>query len=152
MTNITDIMPLVDKDMYPTKSCLSEVQNPQMYYTPDVISSIGCEIEKLRLDLIVGLIRKRKTIRDVTIHKIDDLIRYCDDKIHEIGNEASIKADKTANSPAHMWQKKIIDLEILKIGEHKELFRDCLFLRNEWIKSLMNYVEEKKLDEMLNDY
>lgn len=115
----------------------------------DSIQNLGSEIEKKRLEMIVDLVEKRKKIRDISVNRIDDLIIYCDNKILALGDYFVIQTDMNLKGMADKWRQAIIDLEKMKIGENKELFRDTLFLRNEWIKSLLNYTEEKKLDEIL---
>jgi hypothetical protein len=131
------------------------ISSDKKYYVPDSsgtdIQNIGSRIEKQRLELIIDLINKRKVVRDEVIHKLDDLIMYCDNKILEIGDEYVVSTDEKLKGMAARWQQKIIELENQKINENKELFRDVLFLRNEWIKSLLNYNEEKMLDSLLDE-
>ena len=84
------------------------------------------------------------------IHCLLVLILYCDNKILELGDKYTVQADMNLRGMAARWQQIILELEKLKIGENKEMFRDTLFLRNEWIKSLLDYEEEKKLDEIMD--
>ncbi len=116
----------------------------------DSVQNLGSEIEKKRLEMIVDLVEKRKKIRDISVNRIDDLIVYCDNKILALGTYYAIQIDTNLKKMADKWRQVIVDLEKMKIGENKELFKDTLFLRNEWIKSLLNYTEEKKLDEIMD--
>lgn len=120
-----------------------------MDYAPTGISNLSTDTEKKRLELIVQLISKRKRIRDITIGRLEELIVYCDNRILDIGDKYKIRGDPDAQRAAALWQKSIVDLERDKIFEQKELFRDTLFLRNEWVKSLLAYTEEKKIDELV---
>lgn len=145
-----DLSVLIDRDIKP-QNLSSNSLYPSINYEPSLITKIGSDIERQKLNLISALISKRKKIRDVTVDKIEDLIIYCDNKIHDIGDEFKLRGDPDAQRAASLWQKTILDLEKEKISEQKELFRDTLFLRNEWIKSLLIYTEEKNLDEILKD-
>jgi hypothetical protein len=113
------------------------------------ITGIGLESERQRIDLLTAMIRKRKHISEITVKKLDDLILYCDNKVLCIGDEIKLKSDPDAQRSASVWQKTIVDLEKEKVLEQKDLFRDTLFLRNEWIKSVLNYREEKRLIEII---
>ena len=115
------------------------------------IKNFGSRIEKQRLELIVGIINKRKKIRDVVINRLDELIVYCDNKIMEVENVyVYTKRENDQQLHVERWQQKILELENQKINEHKEMFKDILFLRNEWIKSILNYTEEKMIDSLLD--
>lgn len=113
------------------------------------ISNIGVEIEKQRLELIIGLIQKRKGIRDTVIEKLESMILYCDNRILDLGSDYDIARDSELKKQADKWRQTILELEKMKLGENKELFKDTLMLRNEWIKSLLSYTEEKRLDSLL---
>jgi len=123
--------------------------HPNESYKLSNISNLGLETEKQRLNLLVGLIQKRKKIRDEVVGKLDGLIMYCDNRILDIGDEHVIKGDLFRQQAAALWQKKIVELEEQKISEQKELFKDTLFLRNEWVKSLLTFSEQQSLDNML---
>jgi hypothetical protein len=139
---------LIDRDTKPANLSVNSLY-PSIEYQPSIISQIGSDIEKQRLELLSTLIRKRKSIRDAVVQKLEDLILYCDNRIMDIGDDVKLRADPDAQRAASLWQKTILDLERDKIFEQKELFKDSLFLRNEWIKSLLTYNEEKKVDELI---
>jgi hypothetical protein len=120
-----------------------------MIQKPVDVIGLGRKAEAERLVLITGLINKRKDVRDLAISKLDDLILYCDRKILDIGDEDIIRADFTRQQMAAPWQKSIMEFEKQIVVEQKEHFRDTLFLQNEWIKSLQNYQEEKRLDDLM---
>jgi hypothetical protein len=145
-----DLSVLIDRDTKP-QNLSSNSLYPSISYEPSLISRIGSDIERQKLNLISALINKRKKIRDVTVDKIEDLIIYCDNRILNIGDEFKLKSDPDAQRAASLWQKTILDLEKEKISEEKELFRDSLFLRNEWIKSMLTYCEEKQLSQIINE-
>lgn len=149
MKNSLDITPNLNRKLdlanfgYNEMRCILNNQD-------SLIQNIGSGIEEKRLELIVDLIQKRKKVRDIAIQRLDELIIYCDNKILELGGRYIVQTDMNLKGMAARWQQTILELEKSKIGENKELFRDTLFLRNEWIKSLLDYTEEKKLDEMIN--
>jgi len=145
-----DLSVLIDRDVKP-QNLSKNILFPAISYEPSLLTSIGSDIERQRLNLITALIQKRKKISEVTVDKIESLILYCDNKILDIGDKYKLKSDPDAQRAASLWQKAIIDLEKEKISEEKDLFRDSLFLRNEWIKSLLTYNEEKSLDALLKD-
>lgn len=116
------------------------------------ITGLGLESEHQRIELLTAMIRKRKHISEITVKKLDDLILYCDNKVLSIGDEIKLKSDPDAQKNASVWQKTIVDLEKEKVLEQKDLFRDTLFLRNEWIKSVLNYQEEKRLFGMIQNF
>ena len=150
MADENNILRLIDREMSPTNTA-KNVLYPSMHQMPFDIAGLGIKAEKERLELIAGLIRKRKAIRDITITKLDDLIVYCDRKILDIGDEEKIKGDLARQQMASPWQKSIMELEKQIIIEDKEHFRDTLFLQNEWIKSMLTYREEKRLDDLMKN-
>lgn len=148
MRNESKVLPNPNKKLNLANFADTALRNSATDYSTNV-QNFGSHIEAKRLQLILDLVGKRKAIRDTTIQRIDDLIVYCDNKILSLGNEYQIRADQELRKFAQKWQQMILDLEKQKISENKELFRDTLFLRNEWIKSLLSYTEEKQLDKLL---
>jgi hypothetical protein len=114
------------------------------------IANLGTKIDQLHLDIIKSVVEKRKHLRDLSIKKLEEMIVYCDNKILDIGPREAILSDQGALKMAAGWQQKIIDLELAKIGEQKELFRDTLFLRNEWVKAILSYTEQKSLENTIH--
>jgi len=144
MKNLT----LIDRDMNPSRES-DNAMYPSIDYQIDQIANLGSDIERQRLGIISGLIKKRKKIRDDVLEKIEDIILYCDNKILDIGDEDEIKGDLELQRLASSWQQRIIELEMAKIGEQKEMFKDCLFLRNEWVKSVLKYYELNRMNTFL---
>ena len=148
MADESNILRLIDRDMSPVNAAKNTLY-PSMHCKPFDVAGLGIKAESERLELIAGLIKRRKTICDITIDKLEDLIIYCDNKIIAIGDEDIIRGDLARQQMASPWQKTIMELEKQKIIEHKEHFRDTLFLQNEQIKSMLTYREEKRLDDLM---
>jgi hypothetical protein len=148
--NQTGINPiLIDKNLNPESTIRNNLY-PAMSYQINSVADFGMDLEKKRLELIEVLVLRRKKIRDYTINRLDDLILDCRNQILNIAeDDRMLKNDPERQKLSALWFKTILDLEQQKLSEHKEQFRDSLFLRNEWIKSLLLYTEEKKLSDII---
>ena len=118
-----------------------------MNYEPCVISHIGSDIQLQQINLLSTLLRKRKTIRDETVRKLEDLLMYCDNRLLDIGED--FRGDPEKIKLASIWQKEKISINRDIVAQESELFKDTLFLQNEFIKSILTYNEEKKIDELI---
>lgn len=106
---------------------------------------LGVESEKQKMNIISAMIRKRKKITQDINKKLDESILYCCNMIHAIGDKYIISASQELKEKAGQWRKKMMDFELQKVIEKKDQFRDTLFLRNELMKTWINYFEMKNI-------
>ena len=142
-----DFLPLVSNIL--ETSYDTSALYPTMSYTPEPIQNIGRMVEEKRLILINKLIEQRKIVRDHVLKKLDDLSLVCDNHITQLTYGAVLYNNNSFHTIVADWKQKRIDLELAKINEQKELFRDTLFLRNEWIKGKLALIEESTLEKMI---
>jgi hypothetical protein len=139
---------LIDRDTKPT-NLASNSLHPPINYDPSIISHIGSSIERQKMNLLTALLSKRKVIRDETVKKLDDLLVYCDNRLLDIGE--IFKGDPEKIKMASLWQKEKVAINREIALQDCSQFKDSLFLQNEFLKSVLTFNEEKKIEDLINE-
>lgn len=137
---------LIDRDNKPSNLASNSLY-PSINYDPSIISHIGSDIEKQKMQLLTVLLTKRKKIRDETLKKLDDLLVYCDNRLLDIGE--IFKGDPEKIKMASLWQKEKVAINREIAEQDCSLFKDSLFLQNEFLKSVLTFNEEKKIEDLI---